>query len=153
MVVISNRRLWLLPNINIKCLATQCLLHWSSVYVPCGTYCFWGILGFFYLHYPFFLSTCGTFKLNFDDDDDGLMYRHYSLWYHQTGPFGFFFFNFLHKVLCIFNIGFFAKRHLSQCSDGPGWLLRRLQRYLPTFFSAKYWELSPIYQLSNVFNV
>ena len=152
MVVISNIRLWLLPNINIKSLVTQWLLHWSSVYVPFGTYWIWGNLSFSYLHHPFFFSTCGTCKLNFDDDDDGLIYKHYSLWYLQTGPFVFFF-NFLHKALCIFNIGFFAKRHLPPCSDGPGWLLRRLQRYLPTFFSAKYWELSPIYQLSNVFNV
>ena len=66
---------------------TQCLLHWSSVYLPCGKYCFWGILSFSYIYYPSFCSTCGTYKLHFDDDDDGLMYRHYSLWYLQTGPF------------------------------------------------------------------
>ena len=130
MVVICIIRLWLLPNINIQCLATQCLLHWSSVYVPCGTYYFCGILSVSYLHYPSYFSTCGKCKLNLDDDEDGLMYRHYSLWYLQTGPFFFFIFTFLHKVLCIFNIGFFAKRHLPQCSDG--WLLKRLYIYPPT---------------------
>ena len=31
----------------------------------------------------------------------------------------FFVFTFLHKVFYIFNFGFFAKRHLPQCSDGP----------------------------------
>ena len=74
-------------------MATQCLLHWSSVYVPCGTYCFWGILSVSYLHYPSFFSTCGKCKLNIDDDDDGLMYRHYSLWYLPIGSF--FFLSFL----------------------------------------------------------
>ena len=36
---------------------------------------------------------------------------------------GFFIFTFLHKVFCIFNVCSFAKTHLPQCSDGPGWLL------------------------------
>ena len=35
----------------------------------------------------------------------------------------FFIFTFLHKVFCIFNVCSFAKTHLPQCSDGPGWLL------------------------------
>ena len=83
MVVICNRKLWLLPNINIKCLAIRCLLHWSWFYSLCKIL----LLSFSYLHYPSFLSTCGKSKLNFDDDDDGLMYRHYSLCYLQTGPF------------------------------------------------------------------
>jgi len=30
--------MFLLSNINIKCLAMQCLLHCSSVYFPCGTW-------------------------------------------------------------------------------------------------------------------
>ena len=56
--MICNRRLWLLPNINIKCLETQSLLHWSSVYFPCGTYCFWGILRFWvFLTYIILLSS------------------------------------------------------------------------------------------------
>ena len=86
MVVICNRRLWLLPNNNIKCLAIRCLLHW-----PC-LYSLWNIL--LLRNFEFFLPTLSFFlqymcksKLNFDDDDDDLMYRHYSLCYLQTGPF------------------------------------------------------------------
>ena len=136
----------LLSNINIECLETQCLLHCSSVSIPCGEYYFWGILVFLDLHYPSFFSTCGKCKLNFDDDDDSLMYMHYSLWYLQTGPFVFILiFTFPHNVLCIFNLDFSPKvicfnvasalvdswEDFRYTGTSRHFILQNIRRYLP----------------------
>jgi hypothetical protein len=94
-VVNGNRRLWLW----IKCFCFQILIYnvWQfSAYHIAHHFIFHAehitferFWVFRDLLYSAFVSTFGKSKLNFDDDD-GLMYRHYSLWYRQTDPFGFF---------------------------------------------------------------
>ena len=56
-------QMFLLSNINIKCL----VIHVEHI-------TFERFRVFRDLLYSSFLSTCGKSKLNFDDDDDGLIY-------------------------------------------------------------------------------
>ena len=153
-------QMFLISNINIKYLA----IHVEHISFEK----FWVFRD---LLYSSFFSTCGKFKLNFDDDDVPTLFPVVS----SNGSIRLLFiFTFLHKVFCIFNFGFFA---LVDCWVTVAWIsndlnkkksnkieyikslkfkrlwLKILQIYLPNFLSIKYWELFPIDHLSNVFNV